>query len=98
VAGDVVKRRELDDEPDEERRELDEESLAWLETWSSNESSGDDPNEERRELGEESPVWSETWSSDESSTTILTRSDKSSAMSPQCGQRHGRATRARRRA
>jgi hypothetical protein len=39
VAGDVVKRRELDDEPDEERRELDEESLAWLETWSSNESS-----------------------------------------------------------
>jgi hypothetical protein len=57
VAGDVVERREL----------------------------GDDPDEERRELVEESPVWPETWSSCESSMTILTRSDESSAMSPQCG-------------
>jgi hypothetical protein len=51
---------------------------------------------ERRELGEESPVWPETWSSCESSATSLTRSDESSARSPQCGQRHGRGTRARR--
>jgi hypothetical protein len=36
---DVVELRELDDEPDEERRELDEESPAWPETWSSRESS-----------------------------------------------------------
>jgi hypothetical protein len=39
VTGDVVERRELGDEPDEERRELDEESPAWPETRSSNESS-----------------------------------------------------------
>jgi hypothetical protein len=31
--------RELGDEPDEERRELGEESPAWPETWSSGESS-----------------------------------------------------------
>jgi hypothetical protein len=31
VAGDVVELRELDDEPDEERQELDEESLVWPE-------------------------------------------------------------------
>jgi hypothetical protein len=65
---DVVERRELSDEPDEERRELD----------------------------EESPVWSEMWSSDESSAPILMRSDESSARSPHCGGRRGRATRARR--
>jgi hypothetical protein len=39
VAGDVVEQRELGDEPDEERRELGEESPAWPETWSSSESS-----------------------------------------------------------
>jgi hypothetical protein len=39
VAGDVVKQRELGDEPDEERRKLSEESLAWPETWLSGESS-----------------------------------------------------------
>jgi hypothetical protein len=39
VTGDVVERRELGDYPDEERRELGEESLVWLETWSSCESS-----------------------------------------------------------
>jgi hypothetical protein len=35
----VVERRELSDDPDEERQELSEESLAWPETWSSDESS-----------------------------------------------------------
>jgi hypothetical protein len=65
VAGDVVEQRELGDEPDEDRRELDEESLAWL----------------------------ETWSSDESLAMILTRSDESSARSPQRGRRRGRAVR-----
>jgi hypothetical protein len=35
----MVERRELSDKPNEERRELDKESLAWLETWSSDESS-----------------------------------------------------------
>jgi hypothetical protein len=59
---------------------------------------GDEPNEEQRKLSEESPAWPETWSSDESSTMILTRSDKSSVRNLQCGQRRGRATRARRRA
>jgi hypothetical protein len=39
VAEDVVELRELGDEPDEERRELGEESPAWPETWSSSESS-----------------------------------------------------------
>jgi hypothetical protein len=39
VAGDVVKRRELGDDPDEERRELDEESPVWPKTWLSCESS-----------------------------------------------------------
>jgi hypothetical protein len=39
VDGDVVEQRELGDEPDEERRELNEESPAWPETWSSSESS-----------------------------------------------------------
>jgi hypothetical protein len=39
VAKDVVEQRELDDEPDEERRKLGEESPAWPETWSSGESS-----------------------------------------------------------
>jgi hypothetical protein len=37
VTGDVVEWRELGDKPDEERRELGEESLAWPETWSSEE-------------------------------------------------------------
>jgi hypothetical protein len=41
-------------------------------------------------------VWLETWSSRESSATSLTRSDKSSARSPQHGRRRGRAMRARR--
>jgi hypothetical protein len=39
VARDVIELRELGDEPDEERRELGEESSAWPETWSSSESS-----------------------------------------------------------
>jgi hypothetical protein len=39
VTEDVVERRELSDEPDEERRELDEESPMWPKTWSSDESS-----------------------------------------------------------
>jgi hypothetical protein len=39
VTGDVVERRELDDELDEEQRELNKESPAWLETWLSDESS-----------------------------------------------------------
>jgi hypothetical protein len=39
MAGDVVELRELGDEPDKERRELGEESPAWPETWSSDESS-----------------------------------------------------------
>jgi hypothetical protein len=39
VAGDVVEQRELDEEPDVERRELGEESPAWPKTWSSDESS-----------------------------------------------------------
>jgi hypothetical protein len=39
VIGDVVERRELGDEPDEERQKLGEESPAWPETWSSGESS-----------------------------------------------------------
>jgi hypothetical protein len=39
MAGDVVEQQELSDEPDEERRELDEESPAWPETWSRSESS-----------------------------------------------------------
>jgi hypothetical protein len=39
VIGDVVERRELGDDPDEERPELSEESPVWLETWSSDESS-----------------------------------------------------------
>jgi hypothetical protein len=39
VAGDLVERRELGDDPHEERRELGEESPVWLETWSSGESS-----------------------------------------------------------
>jgi hypothetical protein len=39
VIGDVVEQRELSDEPDEERRELGLESLAWPKTWSSDESS-----------------------------------------------------------
>jgi hypothetical protein len=39
VTEDVVERQELSDEPDEERRELGEESPAWPETWSSSESS-----------------------------------------------------------
>jgi hypothetical protein len=36
---DMVERRELGDKPNEERRELDKESPAWPETWSSDESS-----------------------------------------------------------
>jgi hypothetical protein len=43
VTEDVVERRELGDEPDEERRELNEESPAWSETWSSDESSARSP-------------------------------------------------------
>jgi hypothetical protein len=43
VTGDVIERRELSDEPDEERRELGEESPAWPETWSSDESSARSP-------------------------------------------------------
>jgi hypothetical protein len=39
VTGDVVEQEELDDELEEEQRELDEESLTWPETWSSDESS-----------------------------------------------------------
>jgi hypothetical protein len=39
VAEDVVKLRELGDEPDEEQRELGKESLAWPDMWSSDESS-----------------------------------------------------------
>jgi hypothetical protein len=39
VAEDVVEQRVLGDEPDEERRELGEESPARPETWSSGESS-----------------------------------------------------------
>jgi hypothetical protein len=57
---------------------------------------GDEPDEERRELGDESLVWPEMWSSSERSATSLTRSDESSARSPQRGRRRGRATRARR--
>jgi hypothetical protein len=48
VARDVVKLRELGDEPDEERRELGEESLAWAETWSSDESLMRSPQRDRR--------------------------------------------------
>jgi hypothetical protein len=48
VAGDVVERRELGDEPDEERRELGEESLAWPDTWSSDKSSTRSPQRDRR--------------------------------------------------
>jgi hypothetical protein len=33
MTGDMVERRELGDEPDEERRELGKESPAWLEMW-----------------------------------------------------------------
>jgi hypothetical protein len=43
VARDVVELRELGDEPDEERRELGEESPAWPKTWSSDESSTRSP-------------------------------------------------------
>jgi hypothetical protein len=43
VVGDVVELRELGDEPDEVRRELGEESPAWPETWSSDESSTRSP-------------------------------------------------------
>jgi hypothetical protein len=43
VAGDVVERRELGDDPDEERQELGEESPVWPETWSSYESSARSP-------------------------------------------------------
>jgi hypothetical protein len=39
MARDVVEQRELDDDPDEERQELGEESLVCPETWSSCESS-----------------------------------------------------------
>jgi hypothetical protein len=39
VVGDVVERRELDDDPNEERQELGDESPVWPETWSSYESS-----------------------------------------------------------
>jgi hypothetical protein len=39
VVGDVVERRELGDDPDEERRELGVESPVWSEMWSSCESS-----------------------------------------------------------
>jgi hypothetical protein len=46
---------------------------------------GNELDEERREHGEESLAWPETWSSDESSTTILMRSDESSARSSQRG-------------
>jgi hypothetical protein len=38
VVRDVVEQRELDDEPDEERQKLSEESPAGPETWSSGES------------------------------------------------------------
>jgi hypothetical protein len=48
VAGDVVEQRKLDDEPDEERRKLGKESLAWPETWSSDESSTRSPQRDRR--------------------------------------------------
>jgi hypothetical protein len=43
VAGDMVEQRELGDEPDEERRKLGEEPLAWPETLSSGESSTTSP-------------------------------------------------------
>jgi hypothetical protein len=39
VTEDMVELGELGDERDEERRELNNESLAWPETWSSDESS-----------------------------------------------------------
>jgi hypothetical protein len=39
MARDVVERREVGDDPNEERRELSEESPVWLETWLSCESS-----------------------------------------------------------
>jgi hypothetical protein len=39
VTGDALERRELGDDPDEERRELGEKSPVWPETWSSCESS-----------------------------------------------------------
>jgi hypothetical protein len=39
MTGDVVERRELGDEPNEERQELGEESPAWPEMWPSDESS-----------------------------------------------------------
>jgi hypothetical protein len=89
MARDVVEQRELDDEPDEERRELDEE---WRELGDEQRELGESSATSgassvraqrraaraRRELGEESPAWLETWSSSESSATSLTRSDKSS--------------------
>jgi hypothetical protein len=43
VAEDVVERRELGDDLDEERQELGEESPTWPETWSSDESSTRSP-------------------------------------------------------
>jgi hypothetical protein len=48
VAGEVVKRRELGDDPNEERGELGEESPAWSETWSSDESSTRSPQRDQR--------------------------------------------------
>jgi hypothetical protein len=48
VAGDVVELRELGDEPDEERQELDEKSPAWPKTWSSDESSTRSSQRDRR--------------------------------------------------
>jgi hypothetical protein len=38
MAGDMVERREVVDDPNEERRELGVESPAWPETWSSGKS------------------------------------------------------------
>jgi hypothetical protein len=48
VIEDVVERRELSDEPNEERRELGEESQVWLEMWSSDESSTKSPQRDQR--------------------------------------------------
>jgi hypothetical protein len=48
MAVDVVERRELSDDPDKERRKLGEESPAWPETWSSDESSTRSPQRDRR--------------------------------------------------
>jgi hypothetical protein len=39
VAGDLIEQRDLGDEPDEERRKIGEESLAWPEMWSDGKSS-----------------------------------------------------------